>query len=212
MNVVISARPTWGVALAHYLSSDCTERWQYLPRAEPSAPLAHAIIDAVQLPDAFRVLRQFAAQFPSTRVVAVFARPSDFVASRARDAGCRAVLSDVDDLPSWLQILERLPSAEFQSGPSFARAPRFCRLLTPRQAAVYDAVSRGLSDEQIAQAFGISIATAETHRRDIQQKLGCHGHAEVVSHALRHGVVDVADLRTSVPVRQATRRHCAAGG
>lgn len=209
VNLVISARPVWGAAFAHYLSARFGDPWLFAPVPAAGLVPTAAILDAVHLPGAFLTLRRTVFQFPTARVVAVVARASDYVAVKAREAGCHAILSESDDLHAWERVLERLPIVAFQLGPSFAQAPRFRELLTRRQAAVYEAVLRGLSDEEIALDFGITVATAETHRRDMQLKLGCHGHTEVVTHGLRHGVVDVSDLPVTAPMRRATRRHCA---
>lgn len=91
---------------------------------------------------------------------------------------------------AWDRVLTNIKMIHFQSGPSFAKGPRFLPILTRRQRDVYDHVVRGFTDDETARSLAISVATVETHRRDVQRKLGCRGHNDVVSHGLRHGIID----------------------
>jgi DNA-binding NarL/FixJ family response regulator len=54
--------------------------------------------------------------------------------------------------------------------------------LTPRQQEIYRLIGAGLSNKAIAHSTGLSIATVETHRKAIAQKLGVSG-AELVRQA-----------------------------
>ena len=54
--------------------------------------------------------------------------------------------------------------------------------LTARQQEIYGLIGQGLSNKEIARAAGLSVATVETHRKQIAQKLGVSG-AELVRQA-----------------------------
>jgi two-component system nitrate/nitrite response regulator NarL len=54
--------------------------------------------------------------------------------------------------------------------------------LTNRQQQIYALIGQGLSNKQIAKAADLSVATVETHRKQIAQKLGVSG-AELVRQA-----------------------------
>jgi DNA-binding NarL/FixJ family response regulator len=54
--------------------------------------------------------------------------------------------------------------------------------LTPRQQEIYRLIGQGLSNKDIAKTTELSIATVETHRKAIAQKLGMSG-AELVRQA-----------------------------
>jgi DNA-binding NarL/FixJ family response regulator len=54
--------------------------------------------------------------------------------------------------------------------------------LTPRQREIFNLIGQGLSNKEIARSTSLSIATVETHRKAIAQKLGMSG-AELVRHA-----------------------------
>ena len=54
--------------------------------------------------------------------------------------------------------------------------------LTPRQQQIYGLIGQGLSNKEIAQATALTVATVETHRKAIAQKLGVRG-AELIRQA-----------------------------
>jgi DNA-binding NarL/FixJ family response regulator len=54
--------------------------------------------------------------------------------------------------------------------------------LTPRQQQIYGLIGQGLSNKEIAKATALTVATVETHRKAIAQKLGVRG-AELIRQA-----------------------------
>jgi DNA-binding NarL/FixJ family response regulator len=54
--------------------------------------------------------------------------------------------------------------------------------LSPREIEILELIGQGLSNKEIAARSGISLHTAETHRKHIAAKLGVSG-AELISHA-----------------------------
>ena len=59
--------------------------------------------------------------------------------------------------------------------------------LTEREAAVVRLVAEGYSNKEIAARLDISVKTVETHKLHAMDKLGVHGRAELVKHALHSG-------------------------
>ncbi|WP_438983026.1 response regulator transcription factor, partial [Vulcanococcus sp.] len=74
--------------------------------------------------------------------------------------------------------------------------PRCNEPLTPRQQEIYGLIGQGLSNKEIAKATELSIATVETHRKAIAQKLGMSG-AELVRQASLLGRLNLEHLRSS---------------
>jgi DNA-binding NarL/FixJ family response regulator len=60
--------------------------------------------------------------------------------------------------------------------------------LGAREREVLQLVAEGKSSKDIAKEMHISIKTVETHRRNIVQKLGMHGTAELTKYAVREGL------------------------
>ena len=77
---------------------------------------------------------------------------------------------------------ERRLSPEIESSVNEASAePSF----TPRQREVLDAITRGLSNDNIATMLGISKARVKQHLNEVYEKLGAANRAEAVAIAIR---------------------------
>ncbi len=63
---------------------------------------------------------------------------------------------------------------------------RFERL-TPREAEVFDLVTRGLTNYAVASELGISVRTVESYRAQIMEKMQADGLAMLVRQAIRLG-------------------------
>ena len=60
--------------------------------------------------------------------------------------------------------------------------------LTPREREVLQLLAEGKSTKQIASQLHISVSTAETHRRQMMEKLDLHSVAELTKFAIREGM------------------------
>jgi len=62
--------------------------------------------------------------------------------------------------------------------------------LSDREREVLRLLALGHTNQEIAKMLYISVRTAETHRAHIMQKLGFSSRAELVRHALGHGLIE----------------------
>ncbi|RJP31933.1 MAG: LuxR family transcriptional regulator [Phycisphaerales bacterium] len=65
------------------------------------------------------------------------------------------------------------------SANEVAQVSRTCGL-TPREAEVLTALTRGLSDADIAAELGVSLETARKHRQAVLRKCGCTSRLQLV--------------------------------
>jgi len=63
--------------------------------------------------------------------------------------------------------------------------------LTNREREVLQLMSEGQATKEVARALGVSVKTAETHRRAIMEKLDLHSVAELTKYAIREGLTTV---------------------
>jgi DNA-binding NarL/FixJ family response regulator len=63
--------------------------------------------------------------------------------------------------------------------------------LAAREREVLQLVAEGKTSIETAKRLRISIKTVETHRRNIIQKLGLHGTAELTKYAVREGLTSL---------------------
>jgi two-component system response regulator NreC len=78
----------------------------------------------------------------------------------------------------------RLVAAEAQARAAAAADP-----LSEREREVLRLLALGHTNQEIAKRLYISVRTAETHRAHIMQKLGLASRAELVRHAIAHGLL-----------------------
>jgi len=64
-------------------------------------------------------------------------------------------------------------------------------VLTPREREVLQLLAEGESVKDIAAKLKVSIKTAETHRRQIMEKLDIHSIAELTKYAVRRGLTNI---------------------
>jgi two-component system response regulator NreC len=62
--------------------------------------------------------------------------------------------------------------------------------LSEREGEVLRLLALGHTNQEIAKQLFISVRTAETHRAHIMQKLRLESRAELVRHALAHGLLE----------------------
>jgi DNA-binding NarL/FixJ family response regulator len=84
---------------------------------------------------------------------------------------------------------ERVAQHRRQAG----RALDLYDTLTRREREVLQLVAEGRSSCEMAASMHISIKTVETHRRNIVQKLGLHGTAQLTKYAIREGLTTVSE-------------------
>lgn len=63
-------------------------------------------------------------------------------------------------------------------------------ILTPREHDVTRLLAEGKSNKEVADALGLSVRTAETHRANLMRKLRISSLPELVRYALRKGIID----------------------
>jgi LuxR family transcriptional regulator, transcriptional regulator of spore coat protein len=61
--------------------------------------------------------------------------------------------------------------------------------LTSRQQQILDLIAAEQTTVQIAAALGVSVATVETHRRNLFRKAGVRSMAGLVMEAMRQGLI-----------------------
>ncbi len=136
---------------------------------------------------------------PSAKIVVLTATASDRVLVGAMEAGAAGFIAKtqrLDDVISGVRaaaqgesvvsarLLTRLlPRLHRQSGGGRAE-------LTEREREILDLLARGLSNADIAQQLTISVHTVRNHVSNLSAKLGAHSKLEVLSIAVREGLVD----------------------
>lgn len=64
--------------------------------------------------------------------------------------------------------------------------------LTDRERQILSLIATGCSNKEIAERLGVSLKTVDNHRTNLMRKLDVHSVAELLSYALREGLLDTA--------------------
>ncbi len=148
---------------------------------------------------------QIAKQAPETGVVVLTMHDSEQVMREVLQAGARGLVlkSDADrDLIEAVDAvakkrhffptrLSELVLGGYLAGPSAAKMKRKNKVghLTQREREVMRLLADGLSSKETAGQLQISTRTVESHRININRKLGFNSIANLVHYAIRHGIV-----------------------
>ena len=181
-------------------ASDGVRALELAAQLEPDLVLMDIRMEGMDGVEATRLLRQ---QFPNMGVLILTGFGDDEVLLNAVEAGAQGFLlkdASADEVKS---AILRVVQGESHMTPSLLRklldelAQRDQRPepahseLTPREREVLLALSRGLSNEEIAKELVISEKTVKTHLGSIFGKLQVVGRAQAMLYAIREGLVEL---------------------
>jgi DNA-binding NarL/FixJ family response regulator len=147
---------------------------------------------------------QIAEKAPETSVVVLTMHDSEQVMREVLQAGARGLVlkSDADrDLVEAVEAVARKRHffttrlSEMVLGGYLAGTPTPTKIkskvaqLTERECEVVRLLADGMSSKEAATQLQISIRTVESHRININRKLGFNSIANLVHYAIRHGIV-----------------------
>jgi DNA-binding NarL/FixJ family response regulator len=135
---------------------------------------------------------------PSAKIVVLTATTSDRLLVAAMEAGAAGFIAKtqrLDDVIGGVRAAaqgESVVSAKLLTRllPRLHRQGGGAAELTEREREILDLLARGLTNADIAQQLTISVHTVRNHVANLSAKLGAHSKLEVLSIAVREGLVD----------------------
>jgi two-component system response regulator NreC len=146
---------------------------EVLPRLKKEAPDAKVLVLSMQ--DDPRYVREAFAQ-----------GANGYVLKEAVDA---EVVGAVREIAAGGEYVHPALGARLVAADAQARAAAAADPLSDREREVLRLLALGHTNQEIAKQLYISVRTAETHRAHIMQKLGLSTRAELVRHAISHGLL-----------------------
>lgn len=165
--------------------------------------------------DGLAATRQLSAELPAVKVVVLTASDDDAMLFEAIKSGAQGYLLKNLDAEEFFSLLERTERGEPALTPVIARKllQEFAKpqaepaqrqdtgrdsqtrsdpdALTDREREILELLVQGVtSNRRLARQLGVSENTVKFHVRHILDKLHLHNRAQVVGHALRHGMVE----------------------
>jgi two-component system, NarL family, response regulator NreC len=151
-------------------------------------------------PDAAQSIAQ---KLPSTRIVMLSMHSDEAYVLRALKAGARGYLLKASPEEDVLAAIRAVAAGNAYFSPSITKllveeyvvearrrgVEDSYDLLSTREKEVLQLLASGKTNREIADLLFISIATVETHRTNIFQKLHLHNLAELILYAVRKGLI-----------------------
>jgi DNA-binding NarL/FixJ family response regulator len=147
--------------------------------------------------------RQIVRRAPETRVLILSMHSADAYVARALQAGAKGYLLKDSAGKDLIRAVATVATGKSFFSPAVAKlmlddyVRRVAETavvdkydsLSEREREVFQLVAEGRSNKEVAELLAISLATVETHRARILEKLDVHNTAELVLYAVRRGVI-----------------------
>nr|NIO71757.1 response regulator [Anaerolineae bacterium] len=150
------------------------------------------------------VTRQVSQRSPRTHVVILSMHPNEAYVLEALRAGAAAyVLKESTSAELVRAVREAVAGRRYLSPPLSERAIEAYmqkaesaaldpyETLTAREREVLHLVAEGHTNAEIAERLFISRRTVETHRANLMRKLGLRTQTDLISYALRQGILPI---------------------
>lgn len=159
-----------------------------------------AILD-LSMPKAngLQVTERLSARLPGIKILILTMHAAEPVVRQLRKAGASAYLLKSEAPKNLVRAVERMLANEPFFSSTGAILPLWAGqqpehipvqyVLTAREVEVLRLLANGRSNKELAGDLEISVRTAESHRASIMSKLGAESLAEVVTMAIRDGIV-----------------------
>jgi two-component system, NarL family, response regulator NreC len=151
-------------------------------------------------PDAAQSISQ---KLPSARIVMLSMHSDEAYVLRALKAGARGYLLKASPEADVIAAIRAVAAGNAYFSPSITKllveeyvvearrrgVDDSYELLSTREKEILHLLASGKTNKEIAELLFISVATVETHRNNIFQKLHLHNLAELILYAVRKGLI-----------------------
>ena len=162
-----------------------------LPICESLRP--HVVILDLRMPgsDGFNALEIIRQQWPEIHVLILSASATVAEVQLARRNGAAGYLSKSADRATLLEAIRSVATGGLVFSQETAPSGSSPVTLSARELEVLRHLGRGLSNQQLGQALGISSETVKSHVKAIFHKLDATGRAEAISRAYEFGLLSI---------------------
>lgn len=149
--------------------------------------------------DATRLMH---GDFPDVSIIILSAHDDDQYVQAALDAGASGYLLKTIEASELRGFIVGATRGEAALSPAIARKvlsllsgpPTDTGRLSERELQVLELAARGAANKTIAKELDMSTRTVEAHMRHIFEKLGVSSRTEAVTQAVRHQLIQLADV------------------
>ena len=176
-------------------ASDGREAVRLAQECRPDVAILDLAMPVLDGPDAAEEIAQVS---PQTRSILLTMYSEEPYIIKALQAGVRGYVLKTQSATNLVNAIQEVMQGGFYLSPGVSRAIVQSYLgrsetssgqLTARERQVLQLVAEGKTTKEVAQALGISVKTADSHRTRLMTKLGIHDTAGLVRYAIRSGLI-----------------------
>jgi DNA-binding NarL/FixJ family response regulator len=144
------------------------------------------------------LIKELVRHRPEVRVLVLSMHDESLHAERSIRAGAHGYISKQEPTRNLIKALRTVLSGKIYLSRQamervtgkIARVRRrrcglYADMLTDRELRVFELLGQGAGTRQVAEQLRVSMRTIETYRARIKEKLGLHGAAQLLQHAIR---------------------------
>ena len=157
----------------------------------------HVIVMDCAMPElnGVEATRQILRKHPDTAILMLSMHAEETLVRQALDAGARGYVlknaRDLDLVSAVKSVAAGKTVLDPQVSPTDGLKGERPGGLTPRELEILGLIVGGKSNKEIAAELNLSANTVAVHRANIMDTLGIHKTAELVTYAIRNGLVNL---------------------
>lgn len=141
--------------------------------------------------DGYHVLDEIGSRWPEIRVLMFSSSATSAEVHLARQHGASGYLSKSACRDTLLAAISRVAAGRTHFQPEMPDPESAMVKLSPRELDVLRHLGRGLGNEELGRALGVSGETIKSHLKSIFQKLGVSGRSEAVARGYELGLLNI---------------------
>lgn len=159
----------------------------------------------IRLPDGdgLDFLEDLTSQHLSVPVLLLSSSCEDYIVHRVSRSFVQGFVHKDEDPKILLTAVQMVTAGGTFFSPRFTERKRallhekesFEKKLSAREQEILRHIGAGFSDAEVAAALGISASTAQTHRRNVMEKLSLHTAKDLQAYALKTGFTTTDRLK-----------------
>ncbi len=182
------------------MASDGEEAYKKIKDLKPNVVVLDVILPGI---NGIELTKKISAEFPDTKVVLYSSSVSEDVIVTGFEAGAMAYVPKNFKSGQLIEAIQTVTKGEHYSKgfvseilidnflKTKTRKDILNNKLTEREIQILQAITKGMTNQQMADNLHISVRTVEAHKSNIMKKLKLGSTAELVVYAIKHKLVKI---------------------
>lgn len=182
------------------VASDGEEAYLKIKELKPDVVILDVILPGI---DGIELTKKIITEFPATKVVLHSSSVSEDMIVTGFEAGAMAYVPKNFKPGQLIEAIHTVVKGEHYSKgfvseilienflKSKTKKEGQNNRLTDRETEILQAITKGMTNQQLADNLHISVRTVEAHKSNIMKKLKINSTAELVVYAIKHKIVKI---------------------